>query len=45
VSTEEPRQIEAEAGIDLVAERGEPLDERARGCLRIAHRREVRRCA
>ena len=34
----EPRQIEAEARIDLVAERGEPLDEQRADRLRIAHR-------
>ncbi len=34
----EPRQIEAEARIDLVAERGQPLDEQRADRLRIAHR-------
>src|SRR5215468_11358672 len=34
----EPRQIEAEARIDLVAERGEPLDEERADYPRIAHR-------
>src|SRR5262249_35776208 len=34
----EPRQIEAEARIDLVAERGEPLDEERADCPRIAQR-------
>ncbi len=34
----EPRQVEAEARIDLVAERGEPLDEERADRLRIADR-------
>ena len=34
----EPGEIEAEARIDLVAERGEPLDEERADRLRIAHR-------
>src|SRR5215813_15413568 len=38
VEHREPRQIEAEARIDLVAERGEPLDEERADCPRIAQR-------
>ncbi len=38
VEHREPRQIEAEARIDLVAERGEPLDEQRADRPRIAHR-------
>src|SRR5262249_58522076 len=38
VEHRQPRQIEAEARIDLVAERGEPLDEKRADCPRIAHR-------
>src|SRR5260370_41508368 len=38
VEHRQPRQIEAEARIDLVAKRGEPLDEERADCLRIAHR-------
>ena len=34
----EPHQIEAEARIDLVAERGQPFDEQRADRLRIAHR-------
>src|SRR5262245_58193238 len=34
----EPRQIEAEARIDLVAERGEPLDEERADCPRMVRR-------
>src|SRR5207344_369039 len=34
----EPRQIETKAGIDLVAERGEPLHEERADGMRIAHR-------
>src|SRR5262249_56193857 len=34
----EPRQIEAVARIDLVAERSEPLDEQRADRLRVAHR-------
>ena len=34
----EAREIEAEARIDLVAERGEPLDEQRADRLRVAHR-------
>ena len=34
----EPREIEAEAGIELVAERGQPLDEQFADRVRIAHR-------
>src|SRR6516165_3583652 len=38
VEHREPRQIEAEARIDLVAERGEALDEERADCPRIAQR-------
>src|SRR5499433_3733923 len=38
VEHRQPRQIEAEPRIDLVAERGEPLDEKRADCPRIAHR-------
>src|SRR5688572_26679557 len=34
----EPRQIEAEARVDLVAERGQPFHEQRADRLRIAHR-------
>src|SRR5215469_5610101 len=38
VEHRQPRQIEAEARIELVAERGEPLDEERADYPRIAHR-------
>src|SRR6266511_3167702 len=38
IKARKPRQIEAEAGIDLVAERGQPLDEKRADHLRVAHR-------
>src|SRR6516165_4896216 len=38
VEHRQPRQIEAEAWIELVAERGEPLDEERADCPWIAHR-------
>ena len=34
----QPREVEAEARIDLVAERGKALDEQRADGLRIAHR-------
>ncbi len=34
----QPREVEAEARIDLVAERGEALDEQRADRLRVAHR-------
>src|SRR5262249_57669005 len=38
VEHRQTRQIEAEARIDLVAERGDPLDKERADCPRIAHR-------
>src|SRR6266404_3151895 len=44
VEYRKPRQIEAEARIDLVAERGKPLDEQRADRLRVSHGTRRARC-